>query len=41
MDLSNLFKVVMYYLLIKGMTGLCHDQDEVPMVNSLVRMVIY
>ena len=41
MDLRNLFKVVMYYLLIKGMIGLRRDRDEVPMVNSLVCMVIY
>ena len=40
MDLGNPFKVVVHYLLIRGMTGLDH-RDRVPMVSSQVCMVVH
>ena len=39
-DLSNLFKVVVYHLLIGGITSLGH-QDRVLMVSALVFMVTH
>ena len=40
MDLGNLYKIAMYYLLIRGMIGFDH-LDEFPMVSALVCMITY
>ena len=37
MDLGNPIETIVYYLLIGGMTCLCH-RDEFPMMSSLVYM---
>ena len=38
--LDNLLEVIVYYLLIKGMTGF-GNRDEFPMMNTLVCMVTH
>ena len=40
MNLDNSLEVVMHYLLIRGITGLDH-QNEFPMVSALVCMVTH